>query len=99
MKDVADNQTLDLIPLPKKRGRPATGKAISAAQRMRESRRRQVKKLGVEGQGVAAMTLTGLYDHLRWAVSHRQVSAVEDVAAELIARTRRAQDHLLKDAV
>ena len=98
MKDASDNVTLELIPAKKRRGRPSTGTAMTPAERMRKSRRNQLEKLGVEGQGVAAMTFTGLYDHLRWAVSHFQVLVVEDVAAELISRTRRAKDHFLKDA-
>ena len=40
MKDAADNMTAELIPMPKKRGRPATGKAMTAAERKRAQRAR-----------------------------------------------------------
>jgi len=36
-----DAQTMELPGIPKRRGRPATGKAKTAAQRMREYRRRK----------------------------------------------------------
>ncbi|GGP24426.1 hypothetical protein [Silvimonas amylolytica] len=39
-KQPEDKQTLELIEAPKKRGRPATGNAKTAAERMKEMRRR-----------------------------------------------------------
>jgi len=41
MKDQADTATLELIPQPRRRGRPATGKAKSGAERQAAYRARQ----------------------------------------------------------
>lgn len=38
MKDATDNSTIELFPEEKKRGRPATGKARTAAERQAKSR-------------------------------------------------------------
>ena len=38
MKDVNDNQTADLLPLKRPRGRPATGKAMTQAERQAKYR-------------------------------------------------------------
>jgi len=38
MKDVNDNQTADLLPLKRRRGRPSTGKAVSGAARQAKYR-------------------------------------------------------------
>lgn len=38
MKDAAETRTADLLPTPKKRGRPATGTAMTAAERKRAQR-------------------------------------------------------------
>ncbi|MCD6620044.1 hypothetical protein [Aeromonas veronii] len=38
MKDVNDNQTADLLPLKRPRGRPRTGKAMSQAERQAKYR-------------------------------------------------------------
>lgn len=40
MKHELDTSTLELLPLPKRRGRPSTGKALTAAQRKRAQRER-----------------------------------------------------------
>ena len=38
MKDVNDNQTADLLPIKRPRGRPATGKAMTQAERQAKYR-------------------------------------------------------------
>ncbi|MFQ2015543.1 hypothetical protein ACK336_20200 [Aeromonas veronii] len=38
MKDVNDNQTVDLLPLKRPRGRPSTGKAMTQAERQAKYR-------------------------------------------------------------
>lgn len=43
MKDTNDTTTLALIPEPKKRGRPVTGKALSVAER--QARYRQARRI------------------------------------------------------
>ena len=44
MKDVNDNQTADLLPLKRPRGRPRTGKALSGAERQAKYRESQAEK-------------------------------------------------------
>lgn len=44
MKDKHDTQTQDLIPAKRSRGRPATGKALSAAEKQARYRARKAKK-------------------------------------------------------
>ena len=44
MKDERDDQTLDLLPSGKRRGRPRTGKALSAAAKQAAYRARQREK-------------------------------------------------------
>lgn len=44
MKDVNDNQTSDLLPLNRPRGRPRTGKALSGAARQAKYRASQAEK-------------------------------------------------------
>ncbi len=44
MKDVNDNQTADLLPIKRPRGRPRTGKALSGAERQAKYRESQAEK-------------------------------------------------------
>jgi len=44
-KQLEDTVTAELLPMPKKRGRPATGHAMSAAARKRAQRERSTQKL------------------------------------------------------
>jgi hypothetical protein len=44
MKDTADTTTVDLFPAPKKRGRPTTGKALTAAERQANYRCKKAHK-------------------------------------------------------
>lgn len=43
MKDVNDNQTADLLPLKRPRGRPRTGKALPGAARQAKYRAKQAE--------------------------------------------------------
>lgn len=47
MKDPADTVTEDLIPSPKKRGRPASGKAMTPAERKAAQRERDRETAGM----------------------------------------------------
>lgn len=47
MKDTADNITADLLPSPKGRGRPKTGKAMTPAERKRAQRNRDQGKIAM----------------------------------------------------
>lgn len=44
MKDVNDNQTVDLLPLKRPRGRPRTGTALTGAERQAKYRAQQAEK-------------------------------------------------------
>ena len=44
MKDVNDNQTADLLPIKRPRGRPRTGSALSGAERQAKYRASQANK-------------------------------------------------------
>ncbi|WP_162540420.1 hypothetical protein [Acinetobacter baumannii] len=44
MKDVNDNQTADLLPLKRPRGRPRTGKALPGAARQAKYRAKMAEK-------------------------------------------------------
>lgn len=46
MKDHADNLTIDLLPSPKGRGRPTTGKAMTPTERKAAQRKRDREKYG-----------------------------------------------------
>lgn len=46
MKDPADKVTADLLPSPKGRGRPKTGKAMTPAERKAAQRKRDREKYG-----------------------------------------------------
>ncbi len=43
MKDVNDNQTADLLPLKRPRGRPSTGKAMTQAERQAKYRSKKAE--------------------------------------------------------
>lgn len=45
MKDSKDQKTIDMLPMPKKRGRPVTGKAKSQAQRQAEYMARKKERI------------------------------------------------------
>ena len=45
MKDAHDNQTADLLPTSRPRGRPRTGKALSGAERQAAYRARQAENI------------------------------------------------------
>ena len=45
MKDAHDSQTAHVLPIPRPRGRPRTGKALSGAERQAAYRARQAENL------------------------------------------------------
>lgn len=79
MIDPKDTVTSDLIgDLPKRRGRPPTGKAKSGAERMRDMRHRDL-----HAESLSDMTTTGLLEMFAWAVSNRNLHTFDRVSAEL----------------
>lgn len=98
MKNPADTQTLELISTPKKRGRPSTGRAMSAAERKRRQRTRD--SLAVTGAiyfsksrvvDFDECTTTGLIEHLRIGVAEGRPVAVRAICAELVRRAEENQ--------
>lgn len=82
MIDPKDIATPDLIgDLPKRRGRPSTGKAKSGAERMRDMRHRDLR-----AESLSDMTTTGLLEMFAWAVSKRNLHTFDRVSVELRAR-------------
>lgn len=82
MVDPKDTSTPDFIGgVPKRRGRPSTGKAKSGAERMRDMRRRDLKADSLSG-----MTRTGLLEMLAWSVSNDNLGTFDRVSSELRKR-------------
>jgi len=86
-KQMEDNRTIDMLPMPVKRGRLASGCAMSAAERMRIRRDRDKARLWDSGGDVAFMTVSGLIENLRICVSAGRVDMAREIADELIERT------------
>lgn len=91
MIDSTDTTTADLFQEPKKkRGRPATGKALSPAERKRRQRRRHVERvrdLMREDVSVSELPMATLTEMLPRLVQWGQSDLVERICAELIVRT------------
>lgn len=92
MKDASDNKTLELIPAVKKRGRPSTGNAMTAAERMRKMRRRTA------GVSYSEMSLTCIYNWLAYAVRNGYPVSVDLIYEELRARAVAVRDKRLSDS-
>lgn len=73
MKDQTDTQTTELFPLaePKRRGRPLTGKAKTAAQRQADYRRRKYYKGGTDNLG---------HKHVDWWLDYRRFQELDALA-------------------
>lgn len=85
-KQIEDNRTMDMLPLPSKRGRPVSGCAMSAAERMRLRRDRDKARLWDSGGDVTFMTVSGLIENLRECVSAGRVDMAREIADELMNR-------------
>lgn len=83
-----------LPPIPKKRGRPATGNAMTAAERKRRSRlRTNIALLSGKDNGgkpLADLTLTQLIECYSRCMNRHAFFLAEDIAGELATRARRA---------
>lgn len=82
---------------PKRRGRPATGQAMSAAERKRKQRRRAMSMVFNDLQKAP---LTSILSELSHHVSDGHVAEVQKIATELIkrAQTNRRDCHANRDA-
>lgn len=95
MKDAADHLTAELIPAPKKRGRPATGNAMTAAERKRAQRERERQQIWGDFDIMGnwqTLTLTALLEGMASAVSSGSVVMVEMIGAELARRAQTNKD-------
>lgn len=91
MKDTADKLTAELIEPAKKRGRPATGKAMTAAERKRAQRERDRHAFtAIEGESGKKepqdMSVTALIENLQHAVSKGWAIDARELADELVKR-------------
>lgn len=84
-KDKNDNKTIDAFPT-KKRGRPATGSAMTAAQRKADQRKRD-RQL-VTSENLTDATTTALCEQLQHRVSIGDVDLVKGITLELMKRAR-----------
>ena len=76
-------------PTPKKRGRPATGQALSAAERKRKSRERAQTAIS-ESNDWSTVPLTALLERYAKAMAQGAPNMARLIALELVARAESA---------
>lgn len=86
MKDANDTKTAELIDTPKRRGRPASGQAMSAAERKKAQRNRWLD-MRMRGD-LSDVPVSALLDWITRAVRIGAPELVELYAGELAARAR-----------
>lgn len=90
-RDTKDNSTLSLIPDVKKRGRPSTGNALSAAERKRRQRNRDSEllvKAFSDNADLSLVNTVSLIEHLQRYVANGNLTLAKDVTTELLKRTK-----------
>ena len=70
-----------------KRGRPATGKALTPAERKRVQRERDRGLFATTTGGIEALTTSGLIERLHHHVGSGHDALVKEITAELLRRT------------
>jgi hypothetical protein len=85
MKDPVDTVTADL-PLPRRRGRPSTGDAMTPAQRKRAQRSRD--RAASRTDDYTSCTTERLLRDLGYAVTHGLPYIAQSIASELHARAQ-----------
>lgn len=91
-KQAEDKVTADLLGEPKKRGRPATGKALSGAERQRRLRERSKSAVWGDGDLMAALLhlpMSGLLEELGHAQRAGSVEIVRRICDEIVIRTEK----------
>jgi hypothetical protein len=90
MRDNKDTKTLELPSVPKKRGRPVTGKSLTPAQRKQRQRAKDwmITANGVGTMDFKAMTTTGLLEQLASSVATHNHDLAKSLAAELVKRSK-----------
>ena len=90
-KQPEDNKMLDMLPAPKRRGRPSTGKALSAAERKAAQRDRDRDRVFGHDGLIQLSTTTGLLEQLGVAVKDGCPHIAEAISDELIRRATQNQ--------
>lgn len=87
-KDVTDTKTLEMHEVPKKRGRPKTGEAKSAAQRKREQRERDREILygGNYAENLRKVSIEGLLRECREVIAHGKWDDLMNLITEEMTR-------------
>ena len=84
MIDANDTKTADLIGgVPKRRGRPSTGKAKTSAERMRAMRRRNIDAFG---DNLTTVTTSGLFEWLAYCHRSGRFGSFDRIVQELRLR-------------
>lgn len=92
MKDPADTKTVDMLHQPKRRGRPPTGTAMSAAERKRKQRRADLNRSFSHAMSDGKpVTVTGLIEAIGRAAHAGHPSLVMQYAQQLADRISEAQ--------
>lgn len=87
MKDVRDSQTLDAFPAKKKRGRPATGNALTPLERKRaQLAKRRADFESANVPPYSECTTAYLLDYLSFLIERKISVPAKLVAAELAKR-------------
>lgn len=95
MKDAANTKTMDMISTEKKRGRPKTGKAKTAAQRKREQRlrdRHTISNAFANGADWSTITTSALCDELRNCTENGYAGLAAHIMEKLAERAIRNEE-------
>jgi len=85
------NETMQLPglpPLPKKRGRPSTGKALTSAQRKQAQRRNARRIVGATVEDIRLMPLTSLLEATAYCFAGKLSYTLGHLAAEILRRAQ-----------
>jgi len=96
-KQPEDDKTIDILGEKKRRGRPATGQAMTAAERKRRQRERDRHSFAaIEGESGSRapheMSMSALIENLSYAVSRGWAIDARDLADELVKRAQAKRD-------
>lgn len=89
-KQAEDLKTIELLPKQAKRGRPTSGKAMSAAERKRAQRAKDKTMLWHKSNAITDVTTEGLLLGLAECVKGGNLAVLEQITAELKARAQAA---------
>ena len=87
-KNPENRKTDELLPVTKRRGRPPTGQALTAAERKAAQRKRDREHRTLTENELESVTISGLLEHLSSSTRDGRVDDLDRITAEL---RRRAQ--------